>query len=100
MSKPKRIYRIDITRLEPSLTEYMKNFSDMVRRQQWYQGVMINRFITFAYDNCEYFKGHLLLTESQLMKWLKEIARGFCLESAMRNFAAVDKFLQFLATTA
>ena len=48
MNKPKRIYRIDITRLEPSLTEFMKNFSDMVRRQQWYQGVMINRFITFA----------------------------------------------------
>ena len=97
MNKPKRIYRIDTTRLEPSLTEYMKNFSDMVRRQQWYQGVMINRFITFAYDNCEYFKEHLLLTESQLMKWMKKIARGFCLESAMRNFAAVDKFLQFLA---
>ena len=97
MSKPKRIYRVDVTRLEPSLTEYIKKFSDMVRRQQWYQEVMINRFVTFAYDNCEYYKGHLLLTEYQLMKWMKEIARGFCLESAMRNFAAVDKFLQFLA---
>jgi site-specific recombinase XerD len=74
----------------------MKNFSDTVPRQQWYREIMINRFVSFAYDNCEYVKSHLLLTESQLMKWMTQIARGFCLESAMRNFAAVDKFLQYL----
>jgi RNA polymerase sigma factor (sigma-70 family) len=74
----------------------MKDFADLSPRQQQYIEIMINRFVPFSYDNCEYFKGHLLLTESQLMKWMKQTARKYTVEGAMRTFATVDRLFQSL----
>jgi len=96
MRKAKRIYRINVTQIESALKAYMKDFTDLVPRQQQYIEMMINRFVSFAYDNCEYFKGHLLLTESQLMKWMKQTARKYTVEGAMRTFGTVDRLLQSL----
>ena len=94
MRKAKHIYRINVAAIESALQAYMKDFDDLVPRQQQYIEIMINRFVSFSYDNCEYFKGHLLLTESQLMKWLKQTARKYTVEGAMRTFATVDRLFQ------
>ena len=47
MKKAKRTYRIDVTQIESGLKAYMKDFSDLVPRQQWYREKMINRFVSF-----------------------------------------------------
>jgi integrase/recombinase XerD len=96
MKKAKRVYRIDVAAFESALQAHMKDFADLVPQQQQYIEIMINRFVNFSYDNCEFFKGHLLLTESQLMKWMKQISRKYTVEGAMRTFAIVDRFFHTL----
>ncbi|MFC1652861.1 tyrosine-type recombinase/integrase [Planctomycetota bacterium] len=97
MTRGKQTYSIDVMRMQSTLKTYMETFGDMLPSQQQRRATRINRFTSFAYDHCEYCEGHLLLTETQLMKWMKQVARDYCLESAMRTFATVDKFLQSLA---
>ena len=97
MRRTRQTYRIDVLRMQSALKAHMETFGDMVPSQQQYRATMINRFMSFAYDHCESFKGHLLLTETQLMRWMKQVAREYCQESAMRTFATLDKLLQSLA---
>ena len=91
------IYQIDVAAIESAVQAYTEDFADLLPRQQQYMKIMTNRFVSFSYDNCEYFKGHLLLTESQLMKWMKQTACRYTVEGAMRTFATVDRLFQWLA---
>jgi site-specific recombinase XerD len=89
-------YPLDTKSAEAALPKYLHRFDanlDCTRRRH---SDSITHFLSFAQKDCASSQGQALITESDLLKWMKRLANEFWKDRTVNTLRSVNRFLNVL----
>jgi len=92
------IYPLDTKRAEAALPGYLRRFNANADYTLCGYAKAITHFLSFVRKNCRSSQGQFFMTESDVLKWMTQVANNWAVHGTTSRFRRVNQFLEVLAS--
>lgn len=95
----KSTYKLNLRKAKQAVNNYMSRFECRSYNTQSSHFLAITRFLSFMAANCTRIKGKLIIGETEIMMWMRWVAKSVVQKQAPVIYASVEHFLATIAET-